>query len=156
MSFRLSFCVDLLFLVYQSVTHPSRNEVEWNLKARHSVNIYKMGYITQLGICFAKLVTFVGKIFYIIHCVFAPLISDIFKGVSTGSELQWGNLAAQEIQLLYLRAGQKIFKSVFCILPFLPRGLIALLTKWGERKFVINFWTNWSHFWQNFRVIDLR
>ena len=33
------------------------------------------------------------------HCSLAPLISGIFKGMPTGSELQWGDWAAHEFQL---------------------------------------------------------
>ena len=34
-----------------------------------------------------------------IHCVLAQLISGTFISLSTGSELQWGNWAAHELQL---------------------------------------------------------
>ena len=56
------------------------------------------------------------------------LISGIFKGLSTGSELQWGNWAAHEFQLQTAASPRRkniFFKSLFCTLLILPRGLIA-------------------------------
>ena len=57
------------------------------------------------------------------------LISGIFKGLSTGSELQWGNWAEHEFQLQTAASPRRkhiFFKSLFCTLLILPRGLIAL------------------------------
>ena len=55
-----------------------------------------------------------------------------------GTELQWWNWAAHEIQLQQVvsRRRKKIFKSVFFFnLNILPRSLIALLTKMGKTNF---------------------
>ena len=73
-----------------------------------------------------------------VHCVFAPLISSIYKGLSTGSELRWGNWAPNEFQLqtaVHLREGKRSYNSFSCILSFLPRG-----------------WQNWANniFWPIF------
>ena len=49
------------------------------------------------------------------HCGLAPLIWGIFKGPSTGSESQWGNCAAQQIQLQQaVSPRRKIFTIIFC------------------------------------------
>ena len=45
----------------------------------------------------------------------APLIWGIFKGPSTGSESQWGNCPAQQIQLQQaVSPRRKIFTIIFC------------------------------------------
>ena len=50
------------------------------------------------------------------HCGLAPLIWGIFKGPSTGSESQWGNCAAQQIQLQQaVSPRRKIFTIIFCL-----------------------------------------
>ena len=49
------------------------------------------------------------------HCGLAPLIWGIFKGPSTGSESQWGNCPAQQIQLQQaVSPRRKIFTIIFC------------------------------------------
>ena len=87
------------------------------------------------------------------HCVLAPLISGIYKGLSTGSELQWGNWAPHSFQLQGAVAPRKKIICFFGIWIFWPEVSSTFWQNWTQTIFWPIFDRAQSHFWQNFGVI---